>query len=87
MRSLANLAFTTITVKGRKTGVQTNVDGLFTIQKVPSDTSALVISYIGYRTLTYYLNPQTPTSNLRIDLVPANEELDEVKVTGEKPKS
>lgn len=79
-----SLAFTTITVKGRKTGVQTNVDGLFTIQKVPSDTSALVISYIGYRTLTYYLNPQTPTSNLRIDLVPANEELDEVKVTGEK---
>lgn len=79
-----SLAFTSISVKGRKTGVQTNVDGLFTLQKIPSDTSALVISYIGYKTLTYYLNPQTPTTNLKIELEADNEILDEVVVSGEK---
>ncbi len=79
-----SLAFTSVIIKSKKSGVQTNVDGLFTLQKIPSDTSTLEISYIGYKTLTYHLSPQTPTKDLRIELEAVSEVLDEVVVSGEK---
>ena len=78
------LPFTTVMIKGSKQGVKTNVDGQFTLLKVPTDTSTIMISYIGYRSQSFHLTPSTPTNNLIITLEPANQELDEVVVKGEK---
>ena len=42
------LPFATVFVKGSNFGATTNADGYFTLHKVPTDTSTISISYIGY---------------------------------------
>lgn len=79
-----NLPFASILVKGTSIGVQTNVDGYFTLQKVPSDTMTLEVSYIGYRTRSFHLNPKLNVSDLKIEVEPAVDMLDEVAVEAEK---
>jgi len=79
-----SLPFATIAVKGTKNGTTTNIDGYFTLFKVPSDTSCLVVSYIGYKSTTYYLNPGMDPSNLIINLKPTATALEEVVVVGER---
>jgi ferric enterobactin receptor len=83
-RSAEPLPFVNILVKSNRTGTQTNVDGYFTLLKVPSDTTTLVLSYIGYVTTTIKLVPDAPISGITIEMEPDNTELDEVVVKGEK---
>jgi hypothetical protein len=83
-RSAEPLPFVNIMVKSKKTGTQTNVDGYFTLLKVPTDTTTLVLSYIGYVTTTIKLVPDAPISAITIEMEPDNTELDEVVVKGEK---
>jgi hypothetical protein len=78
------LPFVNVVVKYTTQGTATNVDGYFTLLKVPSDTSGLEISYIGYKTKQYFLSPKTPLSNLTLELESQNEVLDEVTVTADR---
>lgn len=77
------LPFVNVVVRGTTQGSTTNVDGYFTLLNVPSDTSGLEISYIGYKTKMYFLSPKTPLSNLLIELESQTEILDEFTVTAE----
>lgn len=43
--------FTTVYLKGTTHGVNTNVDGYFSITQVPAGTYTLMVSYLGYDTL------------------------------------
>ena len=79
-----NMPFATVTVLGSKIGVQTNVDGYFTLLKVPSDTVTLLVSYVGYKNATVHLSPKTPLQNFMIEIEPGEQELEEVMVMGEK---
>lgn len=79
-----SLPFASIAVKGSISGVHTNMDGYFTLFGVPSDTSALVISYIGYEASTFFLNPEMDLSNIIIKLKSSYTSLDEVVVTGKR---
>lgn len=79
-----SLPFVTIQVKGTNIGVSTNVDGYYSLLKVPTDTSTLVVSYLGYAPKTIFLNPELPKNNLVIELEPAVQELDVVVVKGER---
>ncbi|WP_064196836.1 MULTISPECIES: TonB-dependent receptor [Emticicia] len=79
-----NLPFASVKVKGEQIGSQSNVDGYFTLLKVPSDTVTLEISYVGYRTRDYHLNPKLDVNDLKIEIEPAVDMLDEVIVEGEK---
>jgi ferric enterobactin receptor len=65
-------------------GSQTNVDGLFTLLNVPSDTCALVISYVGYQNKKFYLKPDLAMNDLTIQVEPESQSLEEVTVTAEK---
>ena len=78
------LPFATIQIKGTSNLFTTNADGYFTILKVPSDTSVLIIHYIGYENQEVYLTPQMPKKNLVITLNPEAQSLSEVVVTGNK---
>ncbi|HPJ51172.1 MAG TPA: TonB-dependent receptor [Proteiniphilum sp.] len=63
----------TIQVKGTTQGTVTDIDGVFTLS-APSN-STLVVSYVGYET------QELPVSaNMRVELVPDSELLDEVLV-------
>jgi ferric enterobactin receptor len=78
------LPFASIKVRSSKNGAISNVDGYFTLLKVPSDTVILALNYIGYKNRIFYLNPQMSKTNLIIEMEPAVQELDEVEITSEK---
>ncbi|AXE17764.1 TonB-dependent receptor [Runella rosea] len=79
-----SMPFATVAVLGSKIGVQTNVDGYYTLLKVPSDTVTILVSYVGYKNATVHLSPQTPLQNFIIEIEPGEQELEEVMVMGEK---
>lgn len=82
--SVEPLPFASISVRGTTTGSNSNADGYFTLQRVPTDTVSLVVSAIGYKSKTLHLTPQTPLANLLVKLENENATIDEVVVTAEK---
>lgn len=83
-RTAEPLPFVNVRIKGQQSGSQANVDGYFSVLNVPTDTTTLILSYIGYVTTTIKLVPDAPTSGVTIEMEPDNTELDEVVVKGEK---
>ena len=81
-----SLPFATVSVRGSSNGTVTNIDGQFTLFKVPSDTSALLISYVGYKPTTYFLNPDVAKVDLVIELESSGIELNTVEIVGETEK-
>lgn len=79
----ASLAFVSVTLKGTNTGTVTDIDGHFTIDKLPAN-AMLMISYIGYKTKEYrFEKAGTP---LTIFIEPADSQLESVIVsTNENP--
>jgi len=78
------LPFANVGVKGTVLGTYTNADGYFTLINVPSDTSTLLISYIGYKNGTIFLTPDLPVSNLLIEMESQSQILNEVVISGEQ---
>ncbi len=78
------LPFATVKVRGANTGALTNADGYFTLLKVPTDTSVLIVQYIGYDETEIYLTPQTPKKNFNLELRPSTNTLKAVTVVGNK---
>ncbi|MEZ4849154.1 MAG: TonB-dependent receptor [Bacteroidia bacterium] len=76
------LPYATLKVVGSPIGTNSNNDGWFTLLKVPSDTSLLQVSYIGYRTKHFRLTPDLNMEELIIGLSPINRQLDEVLIVG-----
>lgn len=83
-RTSEPLPFVNVAIRANRTGTQGNVDGYFTLLKVPTDTTTLILSYIGYITTTIKLVPDAPINGVTIEMEPDNAELDEVVVKGEK---
>ena len=77
------LPFASVVTRGASSGTTTNVDGYFTLFNVPADTSAILVSYIGYKSGTFFLNPEIELSDLTIRLAPNSTTLNEVVVVGE----
>jgi ferric enterobactin receptor len=78
------LPFATISILGGSNGVTTNVDGLFTLLGVPSDTSTLELQYMGYQQTLFYLSPQTPKKNINILAYPNANALKAVSITANR---
>ncbi len=79
-----SLPYVNVRVKGAKGVTSTNVDGYFTLLRVPSDTSTLVVSYIGYKPKEVRLTPGTPINHAVLELEPNTELLSEVVVMADK---
>lgn len=67
-----------VVLKGTTTGTQTDFDGLYTLNSVPSD-GTLVISYIGFTAQEIPINGQT---TINVSLQEDAQTLDEVVVVG-----
>jgi|WetSurMetagenome_2_1015567.scaffolds.fasta_scaffold03721_7 ferric enterobactin receptor len=78
------LPFTNIQIKGTTLGVSSNADGYFTLLKVPTDTSTLIVQYVGYVTTPVFLTPLSPKKNISIEIKPYSQTLKEVRVTAYK---
>ena len=77
-----SLPFVTVRVKNTLIGTTANVDGYFTLLNVPSDTSTIEFTYIGYEMAEVKLNPNTKSSNLVIKMTQSTQKLDEIEVIG-----
>ncbi|MEI6765909.1 MAG: TonB-dependent receptor [Bacteroidota bacterium] len=75
------LPFATVLVKGTQSGTTTNMDGWFTLQKVPTDTTTLIVQYVGYSKTEVFLSPQLPKTNFLIELQPSSQSLKEIVVS------
>jgi ferric enterobactin receptor len=78
------LPFANLIIKGTTSGVTTNVDGYFTLPKIPTDTCTLVVSYLGYSTTEVSLSPMLPRSNFVIEIFPSGNLLKTVTIKGGK---
>lgn len=78
------LPFVTIVPKGKSRGTTTNIDGYFTLLEVPSDTSTIMLSYLGYERKEVYLSPDINTIDLVVEMKSEAMNLEEVVVTAEK---
>jgi len=79
-----SLPFASIIVKGTSNGSSTNADGYFTLHNVPSDTSTLIASYIGYEKREIKLNPNLSKTKLAITIKPSSLNLNEVIITAQR---
>ena len=77
------LPFVTVRVIGAPVGATANVDGQFTLLNVPTDTSALIFSYVGYEPMRIFLQPDAPLMALQVTMK-AEATLEEVVITAER---
>ncbi|MDN5202408.1 TonB-dependent receptor [Fulvivirgaceae bacterium BMA10] len=78
------LPFANIWVKSTQKGTSTNQDGFFTLLNVPSDTSTIIIQYMGYLTKELRLYPDLLSGPLVVEINPISAELEEVVITDRK---
>lgn len=78
------LPYVTIMILGTTSGTTSNVDGFFTLFDVPTDTSTLSLSYIGYQNREIFLTPVLKTSGLFIEMTPQTMGLQEFVVSADK---
>ena len=81
------LPFVNLQVLGTRIGTSANVDGYFALLKVPSDTSTIVVSYLGYDPTVIELTPETKTEGIIIEMEQAATSLNEVTILAQKEKS
>ncbi|HXB41580.1 MAG TPA: TonB-dependent receptor [Bacteroidia bacterium] len=78
------LPFATVAIKGKPIGTVTNADGMFTLLQVPTDTTTLVISYLGYKRTEFQLTPLLNKSSVLIEMEQQLNMITEIKVTAER---
>ncbi len=76
-----NLPFANVSLKGSRIGTPTNLDGHFTLLNVPTDTSTLLISYVGYAIKELKLSPATLVDKITIKLESISASLQEVIIS------
>lgn len=80
------LPYSTASIDGLPSGSIANVDGHFMLMEVPTDTSTLVFSFLGYETQAKHLTPETAVEDLHIYMRPVDYRIEEVMVVGEEKK-
>lgn len=80
------LPYSTASVAGEPKGSIANVDGHFVLMEVPSDTSTLIFSFLGYETQEKKLDPHTADEEMRIFMKPVDYRIEEVMIVGEEKK-
>jgi len=78
------LPFASLMIRENNSGTSSNVDGYFTLQHVPCDTSSFMVFYLGYYRQTFHLTPKSDLRKLIIYLDPMPTELKAVEVKGER---
>jgi len=78
------LPFANVLVRGSTNGTTSNVDGYFTLFRVPADTIILDVSYIGYRNLAFRLHPDMDIDNIQVPMIDFGVQLAEVVVQAER---
>lgn len=81
-----SLPYATISIAGTTTGTTSNLEGFFTLFDVPSDTSTLRFSYIGYDAFELELTKEILREGIVVELIPLSTNLEEVVVSANSYK-
>ena len=76
--------FANVYISGTNKGTQSNQDGYYTLQNVPTDTSTVIISSIGYKTKFTFLTPDVPKTKLDIAIETQSIEVEQVEIKAMK---
>ncbi|MGY6562397.1 MAG: TonB-dependent receptor [Luteibaculaceae bacterium] len=80
--------FTNVILKGTSIGAGTDVNGYFSITKIPAGTYTIEVSYLGFETYTEEVTvTKNQLLNKRIFLKKSNLQLAEFEVSGEKQEA
>jgi ferric enterobactin receptor len=74
----------TVRIAGASGVTSTNMDGYFTLRNVPSDTSTVIFTMMGFKPLRYRLSGAKSLRNLEISITASNESLNEVVINIKK---
>ncbi len=78
------IPYATIHIEGTTKGVSSDPNGRFTLERVPSDTSTIIFSYLGYRTQSIELTPTNENIPLFIEMEPQTQDIAAVFIVGRK---
>lgn len=78
------LPFSQVIIDGTSNGTTSNVDGYFTLFRVPSDTSTLLVGYVGYTKKQLKLTPRLVNNKLVIKMEKGAVQLADVNITGKR---
>ena len=78
------IPFATIRIDGTTKGVTSDQNGHFALEKVPTDTAVIEVSYIGYHTKRIELTPQKENPSLTIEIKQQSVGITEVFINGRK---
>ncbi|MDX2197073.1 MAG: TonB-dependent receptor [Cytophagales bacterium] len=78
-----SIPYATLYVKNGNSTAETNSDGYFTLQNIPTDTNTIIVSYLGYKKEYIKLYQGMNMNNIRIDLSEDEKLLNEVVVSGD----
>jgi iron complex outermembrane receptor protein len=82
------LEFTSVGIKGTSLGSTTAADGTFRIDNVPAGNHILIVSNVGYTTVTQSITVVADqTTTVDIKLLEASQQLQAVEITGRKEKT
>ncbi|HRG31808.1 MAG TPA: TonB-dependent receptor [Saprospiraceae bacterium] len=82
------ISFASVFLKGTTIGTTTNESGFYTLSAVPVGDYTLVVSFIGYDTLTYDVSLRKgQIINKQFSLVESNITLEEISISGKKEQS
>ncbi len=78
------LPYATVMIRGTKTGTQTNLQGFFLMQGVPDTAFVVQVTFIGYQTAEYTVEPGKGSAAILIALNPSAIDLEGVTVSAEQ---
>lgn len=76
------LSYANIVIKSKHSGTTSNVDGFFTLYGIPSDTSVIQFSYVGYE-IKEIVYRDLESKNALVQLKPLSTSLNEVVIQAE----
>ncbi len=76
-----SLPFAGIGIKGSNASTTSNIEGKFTIMGMPTDTSSIVLRYLGYRDMEVRLNPALARGKLILEMDRQERNLPSVQIT------
>ena len=76
--------YASVVIAGTARGTQTNQDGYFTLQNVPTDTTTVLVSSIGYKTGSIFLTPDMPKTKLDVQIEPSTIEMAEIEIKAQR---
>ncbi len=85
-KTAESLPFASVGIAGSDMSTSSNLEGKYTLLAVPTDTSTIIVRYLGYKDLEINLLPGLPFSNMVWEMEQQERRLPSVQITAVRQK-